>query len=131
MNILTNKKSSDVFENFIKIDRKKSNEEQHIGMQLIWIDVYRLLIPCFHLMTSFKYVMQQFPKSSPELLYLYPSSVRLTIPHYVVLVFWTSSQCYVGEFLYMDQNMVFPSSTHNDLFSFERLELAVVKCLLS
>lgn len=53
MNFLTNKMSLDVSENCIKIEqKKKSNVEQHIEMQLILIDQYRLLIVCFHMVTS-------------------------------------------------------------------------------
>lgn len=44
------------FENSIKIEQNNSNVKQHIGVQLILIDDYRLLILCFHLMTSFEYV---------------------------------------------------------------------------
>lgn len=64
MNFLTNKMSLDVFENCIKIEQKKiSNVEHHIEMQLILIDDYRLLIVCFRKITRFEQVCSSFPEA--------------------------------------------------------------------
>lgn len=110
MNFLTNKMSLDVSENCIKIEQKrKSNVEQHIEMQLILIDDYRLLIVCFHMVTSLEQVSSGFPEA---VLNICTCIQVVCFSQYHtrdgVLIFWTFSQCCVEVFLYMDQNMVFP-----------------------
>lgn len=109
MNFLTNKMSSDVSENCIKIEQKKSNVEQHIGMQLILMGDYRLLILCSQLMTGFEQVSSSFPETVLNFC-THIQFVCFSQYHTKddMLVFWTFSQCYVEAFLSMDQNIVFP-----------------------